>query len=160
MAEKNLYFRFYGCHIYDFRTIYNFYFAKLQNIGTIITILLFCILGFFVLTRYAAIFTYSIKDDIVRVNRAIGHRNKEVEFYISDVKSVTRQKPKKTPKTIYNMRASVFSPKKVWYVVYEKNRIENMLVFEPSQKMAEKIKKQRRKTAKLKHFGRNGFIIW
>ena len=102
-------------------------------IGTIITILLFCILGFFVLTRYAAIFTYSIKDDIVRVNR-------EVEFYISDVKSVTRQKPKKTPKTIYNMRASVFSPKKVWYVVYEKNRIENMLVFEPSQKMAEKIK--------------------
>ena len=51
-------------------------------IGTIITILLFCILGFFVLTRYAAIFTYSIKDDIVRVNRAIGHRNKEVEFFI------------------------------------------------------------------------------
>ena len=91
-------------------------------IGTIITILLFCILGFFVLTRYAAIFTYSIKDDIVRV------------------KSVTRQKPQKTPKTIYNMRASVFSPKKVWYVVYEKNRIENMLVFEPSQKMVEKIK--------------------
>ena len=109
-------------------------------IGTIITILLFCILGFFVLTRYAAIFTYSIKDDIVRVNRAIGHRNKEVEFYISDVKSVTRQKPQKTPKTIYNMCASVFSPKKVWYVVYEKNRIENMLVFEPSQKMVEKIK--------------------
>ena len=127
-----------GCHIYDFRTIYNFYFAKLQNnrYDNNDT----CILGFFVLTRYAAIFTYSIKDDIVRVNRAIGHRNKEVEFYISDVKSVTRQKPKKTPKTIYNMRASVFSPKKVWYVVYEKNRIENMLVFEPSQKMAEKIK--------------------
>ncbi len=82
-------------------------------IGTIITILLFCILGFFVLTRYAAIFTYSIKDDIVRVNRAIGHRNKEVEFYISDVKSVTRQKPQKTSENdIQNMRASVFSPKK------------------------------------------------
>ena len=64
-------------------------------IGTIITILLFCILGFFVLTRYAAIFTYSVKDDIVRVNRAIGHRNKEVEFYISDVKSVTRKKLRK-----------------------------------------------------------------
>ena len=57
-----------------------FYFAKLQNIGTIITILLFCILGFFVLTRYAAIFTYSIKDDIVRVNRAIGHRTKKLNF--------------------------------------------------------------------------------
>ena len=116
-------------------------------IGTIITILLFCILG---LTRYAAIFTYSIKDDIVRVNRAIGHRNKEVEFYISDVKSVTRQKPKKTPKTIYNMRASVFSPKKVWYVVYEKSRRRKWL----------KRLRAERKTAKLKHFGRNGFIIW
>ena len=125
-------------------------------IGTIITILLFCILGFFVLTRYAAIFTYSIKDDIVRVNRAIGHRNKEVEFYISDVKSVTRQKPQKTPKTIYNMRASVFSPKKVWYVVYEKNRIENMLVFEPSQNMAEKIK-SRAKNSKAKTFWKEWF---
>lgn len=62
-------------------------------IGTIITILLFCILGFFVLTRYAAIFTYSIKDDIVRVNRAIGHRNKEVEFYIS-VQRVSLNLPK------------------------------------------------------------------
>ena len=79
----------------DFRTIYNFYFAKLQNNRYDNNDTFVCILGFFVLTRYAAIFTYSIKDDIVRVNRAIGHRNKEVEFYISDVKSVTRQKPKK-----------------------------------------------------------------
>ena len=128
-----------GCHIYDFRTIYNFYFAKLQNnrYDNNDTFILY--IGFLCSDALCGD-TYSVKDDIVRVNRAIGHRNKEVEFYISDVKSVTRQKPKKTPKTIYNMRASVFSPKKVWYVVYEKNRIENMLVFEPSQKMAEKIK--------------------
>ena len=120
-----------------------------EFIFSLLWAVIFMILGqyiIFILPSYKiigtiiTIFTYSIKDDIVRVNRAIGHRNKEVEFYISDVKSVTRQKPKKTPKTIYNMRASVFSPKKVWYVVYEKNRIENMLVFEPSQKMAEKIK--------------------
>ena len=125
-----------GCHIYDFRTIYNFYFAKLQNnrYDNNDTFVLY--IGFL---RPDAL-CGDIYLHIVRVNRAIGHRNKEVEFYISDVKSVTRQKPKKTPKTIYNMRASVFSPKKVWYVVYEKNRIENMLVFEPSQKMAEKIK--------------------
>ncbi len=92
------------------------------------------------LTRYAAIFTYSIKDDIVRVNRAIGHRNKEVEFYISDVKSVTRQKPQKLRKRYTICVRVYFRLKKVWYVVYEKNRIENMLVFEPSQKMVEKIK--------------------
>ena len=36
----------------------------------------------------------------------------------------------------------IISPKKVWYVVYEKTRIENMLVFEPSQKMDEKIKRR------------------
>lgn len=108
-------------------------------IGTIITILMFCVLGFFVLTRYAAVFTYSVKDDIVRVNRSIGHRNKEVEFFASEVKSVTKTRPEQKVINVYNMRTTVFSLKKVRYVVYERNGIKNMLVFEPSDKMAKKI---------------------
>ena len=107
---KRIYiFAFMGCHIYDFRTIYNFILPSYKIIGTIITILLFCILGFFVLTRYAAIFTYSVKDDIVRVNRAIGHRNKEVEFYISDVKSVTRQNRKNSENDIQYACECIFA---------------------------------------------------
>lgn len=120
-----------------------FIIAALPNykiIGTIITILMFCVLGFFVLTRYSAIFTYSIKDDRMRVNRKIGHRNKEVDFAMSDVKSITKHKPNKTPKSVQNMRTTVFSQRDIWYVVYEKNKAENMLVCEISKKMADKIK--------------------
>lgn len=108
-------------------------------IGTIITILMFCVLGFFVLTRYAAVFTYSVRDDVVRINRSIGHRNKEVEFFASEVKSVTKTRPQQKVSNVYNMKTTVFSPKNLWYVVYEKNGIKNMLVFEPSDKMAKKI---------------------
>lgn len=30
-GKEFIFSAFMGCHIYDFRTIYNFYFAKLQN---------------------------------------------------------------------------------------------------------------------------------
>ena len=109
-------------------------------IGTIITILMFCVLGFFVLTRYSAIYTYSIKNDRMRVNRKIGHRNKEVDFAMSSVKSVSKQRPDKMPKSVQNMKTKVFSQKDIWYVVYEKNGKENMLVCEISKKMADKIR--------------------
>lgn len=109
-------------------------------IGTIITILMFCVLGFFVLTRYSAIFTYILKNDRLRVNRKIGHRNKEVDFAMSSVKSVTKRRPDKAPKNIQNMKTKVFSQKDIWYIVYEKNKADNMLVCEISKKMADKIK--------------------
>ena len=82
-------------------------------IGTVITILMFCVLGFFVLTRYSAIFTYSLKNDRLRVNRKIGHRNKEVDFAMSSVKSVTKHRPDKAPKNIQNMKTKVFSQKDI-----------------------------------------------
>lgn len=113
-------------------------------VGTIITILLFCILGFFVLTRYAAIFTYGFKDDILRINRSIGHRNKEVEMYISEVKSITKTRPSVKVKNVYNMRTSVFSSKKTYYVVYERSGIVNMLVFEPTDVLAKKIQSRKK----------------
>ena len=40
-------------------------------IGVIITIIMFCVLGFFVLTRYSAVYTFTFKDDRLRVNRSI-----------------------------------------------------------------------------------------
>lgn len=114
--------------------------------GIIITILMFCVLGFFVLTRYAAIYTFSLKNDRLRVNRKIGHRNKEVDFAVSDVKSVTRQKPSDAPKSIQIMRTRVFSRKNIWYVVYEKNRVKNMLVCDMSKNMADKLRSRAKNT--------------
>lgn len=115
-------------------------------IGTIITILMFCVLGFFVLTRYSAVYTYSLKNDRLRVNRKVGHRNKEVDFAVSEVKSVARQRPKNVPKNVQTMKTTVFSQKDVWYVVYEKGRISNMLVCQMSKSMADKLMSRAKNT--------------
>ena len=108
-------------------------------VGAVITLLLFCVLGFFVLTRYSAIYTYSLKNTRFRANRKIGHRNKEYEVSLSGVKSVTRKRPRKSPRA-QNMRTTVFSKKDLWYIVYRKNKQDMLLVCNISSKMAEKIK--------------------
>ena len=109
-------------------------------IGVIITIIMFCVLGFFVLTRYSAVYTFTFKDDRLRVNRSIGHRNKEVDFAVSEIESVTRSKPENAPKTKVVMRASVFTAKNLWYIIYEKNRIRTLLICDMSKNMADRLK--------------------
>ncbi len=109
-------------------------------IGMIITIIMFCVLGFFVLTRYSAVYTFTFKDDRLRVNRSIGHRNKEVDFAVSEIESVTRSKPENAPKTTVVMRASVFTAKNLWYIIYEKNRIRTLLICDMSKNMADRLK--------------------
>ena len=108
-------------------------------IGAVITLLFFCVLGFFVLTRYSAIYTYTLKNTLFRANRKIGHRNKEFEVSLSGIKSITRKRPKKSPRA-QNMRTTVFSKKDLWYIVYRKNKKDMLLVCTISNKMAEKIK--------------------
>lgn len=115
-------------------------------IGTIITILMFCVLGFFVLTRYAAVYTYTLKNDRFRANRKIGHRNKETDFALSGVRVVTKRRPDKKVKHIQTMRTSVFSSKNIWYIVYDKNGVSNMLVCEISKNMADKIRSRAKNT--------------
>lgn len=112
---------------------------RYKVIGTIITLLMFCALGFFVLTRYSAVYTYSLKNTRFRANRQIGHRNKEYEVALSGVKSVTRKRPKHSPRA-QNMRTTVFSKKDLWYILYRKNKRDMLLVCTISNKMAEQIK--------------------
>ena len=112
---------------------------RYKVIGTIITLLMFCVLGFFALTRYSAVYTYSLKNTRFRANRRIGHRNKEFEVALSSVKSVTRKRPKNSPRA-QNMRTTVFSKKDLWYILYRKNKEDMLLVCTISNKMAEKIK--------------------
>ena len=112
---------------------------RYKVIGTIITLLMFCALGFFVLTRYSAVYTYSLKNTRFRANRQIGHRNKEYEVALSGVKSVTRKRPKNSPRA-QNMRTTVFSKKDLWYILYRKNKRDMLLVCTISNKMAEQIK--------------------
>lgn len=109
--------------------------------GAIFTVILFCILGFFVLTRYAAVFTYTLKGYNLRINRRIGGRNKELEIKLSEAESICKHKPPVHLKRrcIYMMCTSVFSCKKRRYIVYRHGGIHGMIVFEPSREMFRKI---------------------
>lgn len=109
-------------------------------IGTLITLVMFCILGYYVLTRYSAVYTYSLKNNRLRINRTIGGRNKEVELSVSGIKSVTHHRPKGSPRALH-MRTTVFSHKNLWYIVYRKNNKDNLLVCTMSEKMAAGIKR-------------------
>jgi len=102
-------------------------------IGTIVTLVLFCVLAFFVLTRYSARFTYEDTGESLRVNRMIGKRNKEIEFLYRDIISISRTRPASLPKPVYNMRPSVFRGKRCVYVVFGYKGNEQSLIFEPSE---------------------------
>lgn len=112
---------------------------EVKVIGAVVTLLMFCVLGFFVLTRYSAVYTYSLKNNRFRVNRKIGHRNKEYEVSLSGVKSVTKKRPPHSPRA-QNMRATVFSEKNVRYILYRQNKRDMLLVCTISDTMAEKLK--------------------
>lgn len=111
-------------------------------IGILVTIALYCVLGFFVMTRCSAVYTYTLKNGRFRVNRSIGHRNKELDFALSKVKSVSKTRPNIRAE-IYNMRTSVFSRKNIWYIVYEKNGKDTLLVCSISRRMAESIRSKK-----------------
>ena len=110
-------------------------------VGGILTVLMFCVLGFFVMTRYAAIFTYTLKGYNLRINRMIGKRNKEIEIKISDIESISRKRPENMPKAqnVYKMCASVFSKRRLYYVSYVRNNTKEVLIFEPSEEMVKRI---------------------
>ncbi len=109
--------------------------------GSIATLIAFCILGFFVLTRYSARFTYENTGHSLRINQMIGKRNKEIEFNFSDILSITSYKPADMPKPVYNMRVSVFSDKKSKYIIWGYTGSKQTLVFEPSDKFMSELKK-------------------
>ncbi|MGN0149949.1 MAG: hypothetical protein ACI4C7_06850 [Clostridia bacterium] len=109
-------------------------------VGNIFSIILFCILGFFVLTRYCATFTYTIKNGRIRINRMIGRRNKEVDFAISNIKSISCGAVKLNAKNIYNMTTKAFSKKGTCSIVYNRTGIDEAVIIEPSNEMLKQIK--------------------
>lgn len=116
--------------------------------GAIITLISFCVLGFFVMTRYSAQFTYENTGYSLRINRSIGKRNKEVEFRYEDIIYMGPDRPAQMPKPRWNMRASVFSHKKCSYIVFGYSTNKQTLIFEPTQKFLTSLKKSIKKSKK------------
>ena len=115
-------------------------------IGGVGTLLLFCAFAFFVLTRYSAVFTYSLEKNVLRVNRKIGHRNKEVEIRAEEIVSISDKNPKLRP--TYRMKKRVLRSRYDCYIVYVHNGTEACLLFNPSNEMIKRIKKEVKKAEK------------
>ena len=120
-------------------------FTTYHIVANLISVLMFCILGFFVLTRYCAVFTYTVKDGRVRINRMIGHRNKEIDFALSNIKSISRTSKNINAKNIYNMTTKAFSKAGTYCIVFNKTGIDEAVIFEPSDMMLSHIKNSKKK---------------
>jgi hypothetical protein len=116
-------------------------------IGGIISVLIFCVYGYFVLTHYTSRFTYSLKNGRLRINRMIGKRNKEFEFACTDItRAYYGLKPQSFAKPVYNMRVSILSAKKTLYIEYKNSAGKlTTVAVEPSEKMRRHIEKERNK---------------
>lgn len=126
------------------------FFSSYFSAGGVISIFIFCVFGFFVMTRYSARFTYTLKSGRLRVNRTIGKRNKEIEFACKDIINMScGTKPESFPKRPYNMRKTVFSTKKLLYIEYADKSGESVgVIIQPSEKLREKIERERNKKDK------------
>ncbi|MGM9937933.1 MAG: hypothetical protein ACI38A_11365 [Candidatus Ornithomonoglobus sp.] len=116
-------------------------------IGGIISVLIFAVFGFFVLTRYTSRFTYQVADGKLRINRTIGKRNKEIELACTDITNMAYgAKPSDFPKHPYNMRKSIINKRHLLYIEYtDKEGRLSGVVIEPSEKLRKKIEKERKK---------------
>ena len=123
-------------------------FGNYAFIGGIISVLVFCVFGFFVLTHYTSKFTYSIKNDRLRINRMIGKRNKEIEISCRDItRTHFGAKPNVFAKPVQSMQISVISKKKSMYIEYRtKDGKKSSVVIEPSEKLRRRIEKERERT--------------
>ena len=114
-------------------------------IGAIISVLIFCVFGFFVLTRYASRFTYTLSGGRLRINRMVGKRNKEIEFACGDIINMYYgYRPASFVKRPYNMRKSLFSKSRLLYIEYRnKDGKTEGVVIQPSDKLRKKIERER-----------------
>lgn len=119
-----------------------YYFA-----GGIVSIIIFCVFGFFVLTRYCARFTYTIKGGRLRINRMIGKRNKEIELSCSDIVKMSRGgKPAGFPKRPYNMSKTVFAVKQLLFIEFiAKDGKNTGVIIQPSDRLRKRIERERNK---------------
>lgn len=109
-------------------------------IGDFLTIALFCVLAYFVLVRYAAVYTYTFsKEGSLRLNRQIGKRNKEIEIPLKNMQALLRKKPEKLPSAVMNMGVSVLSRKHTYYLIYTHNRVERAVLFEPGRELVKEL---------------------
>ena len=106
---------------------------------TIAAILAGCVLVYFVLTRYAAVFIYDADKKSIRLTRKIGHRERAVEVKYKDIISFSKRIPENPPKPVHKMKKTVFSNKNAYCLIYKNKSARETVIFEPSKRLAERI---------------------
>lgn len=140
----------WAAFMYFFCWIIMSLFSSYAFAGGIIAVVIFAVYGFFILTHYTARFTYSLKGSVLRINRMIGKRNKEIEINCADIEGAYYgYKPMSFPKRCVSMRMSIINKKRSLYMEYrDKNGELCGIVIEPSEKLRKKIIKQKDKGRK------------
>ena len=104
----------------------------------ILSLILICFLGYEILIHYCAVFTYTCSDKILRINRSIGKRNKEVEINTSKIKYISDKKP--DTKQILKFCTSILKNKKTKYLVYKENKELKAVLIEIDDEMNSYLK--------------------
>ena len=109
---------------------------------TVLAVAIGCVIAYFVLTRYGAVFTYTAEEKKIYIKRRIGHREKVIEIKNRDIVSVSKSAPYKETKKVYKMCKSIVSQKNRYYLVYKNNGERETVIFEPSQNLVKEISKR------------------
>lgn len=120
-----------------------FLFSSYSVIADILCLISMCILGFFILIRYGAVYTYTADIEKLKINRTIGKRNKEIEIPVKGIISVSNQKPK--TEFIKNFSRFLLTNKHTCYVTYEKDRLTSAVIIEADDELLSYLKNVRKK---------------
>lgn len=118
---------------------FKFLLPAYKSIADVGGIFLFVLYGFFVLTRYAAVYTYRLSPDSIKLTRVIGKRNREVQFSPNEVIAVTRKKP--SAKEHYHFCRFIFPNKSMLYFTVDKDRLIRSVAIEADAELEKALKK-------------------
>ena len=106
----------------------------------IVTILLGCVLVYFVYTRYCAEFTYTLGEEGITAKSRIGRRERTAYAEYNTITSVSAEKPEKKPELCDMFVKSIIHSKKRRYISY--NNGGRMLVIEADGDFMQKLKEK------------------
>lgn len=107
------------------------YVLPLRLAGDFLSIALFCVLAYIVLTHYTSVFCYEINGRTVTLTRRIGAREKQIQIKCGAVVSVGKKRPEHAK--ITNMSVSLLSGKHAVYLTYRQDGSLYAVRFEPSE---------------------------
>ena len=116
-------------------------FAGREIILTVHAVALCSVLVYFVITRYAALYTYEMKQKSVVITRKIGYRERIEEIRNTELCSLTSKRPLREVKKVYRMQKTILSGS-VYYVLYKRGREYYIMQISCSKEFARAIEER------------------